>query len=104
MRNIEYPVLVRERSKHAMPLGGEGVPKFQVHPETKYNKDSLLLLGRCRAEQKYRFLGFATRAPGTAGGHPRPSLGVSGASGTLPEKPGTHHEPNPKTYEPKRID
>jgi hypothetical protein len=31
------------------------------------------------------------------GGHPRPSLGVSGASGALLEKPGSHHEPNPKT-------
>ena len=38
---------------------------------------------------------------GHPGGPPRPSLGVSGVSGALPEAPGTHHEPNQKTYEPK---
>ncbi len=57
--------------------------------------------------KKYGFLGFLTRAPGALGapgGHPGLSLGVSGASGALLEKAGTHHEPNQKTYEPKRID
>jgi hypothetical protein len=40
--------------------------------------------------KRYWFLGCLTRAPGAAGapeGHPRPSIGVSGASGALPEKP-----------------
>ncbi len=41
----------------------------------------------------------AQGAPG-----PRPSVGISGASGALPETPGTQHEPNQKTYEPNRID
>ncbi len=29
---------------------------------------------------------------------------VSGASEALPEAPGTHHEPNPKTYVPQGFD
>ena len=32
---------------------------------------------------------------------PGPCIDVSGTSGTLPEAPGTHPEPNQKTYEPK---
>jgi hypothetical protein len=41
---------------------------------------------------------------GPRGGPPRPSAGVLGTSGALPEALGTLHEPNTKTYEPKRID
>ncbi len=56
------------------------------------------------APQKIWVFMFFGPVPGDSGAPSGLSVGVSGTSGALPEAPGTHHEPTPKTYEPKRLD
>ncbi len=61
-----------------------------------------------RARNKYGFLFIFGPGPGGSEG-PREApqkttIGVWVTFGALPEAPGTNHEPNSKTYEPKRID
>ncbi len=51
--------------------------------------------------EKYGFLGVLARVPGAPG--PREASQGSGICGALREGSGIHHEPNQKTYGPKKI-
>ncbi len=54
-----------------------------------------------RETKPYKNIGFENLLQERPGGFRRPSVGLPGASVTLPEAPGAHPEPNQKNDQPK---